>query len=568
MKLQLRFFLVLAAIFIAAAAFLLLQQHFEIDRSKSVLASELTQRKAYLQNLVNLEGRSEQSFAEDYSFWDDMVNFVKHDNIEFAQENLDTGLSTFNTDADWVFRPDGSLLYFSSADGSNSLRPITLPQGFFTQLTNNKFTHFYQRINGRLVEIRAATIVPSNDPKHSTAAQGFLLIGRTINKSYLNSIATLSGDKIDIEGADAASDQTTASTVSFGEQLRGWDGKVISVLHATTTVPIVSDLKHQYNRQLESLAVFTVLASGIIITLIWWLVLRPVKIINRAIKLQQPNMLQRLRLQNTEFGRLAQTVTEFFQQKVSLAEAEFKKTELEKLNKEKASFLAVAAHELNGPVANVKLFAEYLSFLVAKKQSEAEIMKQLHRIEHQSIKINMLLNDLRAASTGKQNLEFNLRDFDFDSFLTEEVEEAAFSIKNKLNLFCNTNAQVHSDPDRLGQVVTNLIRNAMKYSPNGGDILIHGRLQDGMVVVSVQDFGMGIGPDDLPHLFERFYRSAKVSAAYPGLGLGLYISKTILESLGGKIWVDSQLGKGSTFFFSLPALAGSIPAKLPPAASR
>src|SRR6266700_284223 len=113
MKLKIRFLLVIVVIFSVVASFLLLQKQFAIDRSQSVLASELQQRKSYFQNIVNLDGGSEQTVVQDYSFWDDLVTFVKTDDLTFASENLDTGLVTFNVNADWVYRPNGTLLYSS-----------------------------------------------------------------------------------------------------------------------------------------------------------------------------------------------------------------------------------------------------------------------------------------------------------------------------------------------------------------------------------------------------------------------------------------------------------------------
>jgi signal transduction histidine kinase len=552
MKLLLRFFVVLATIFLASASFLFLQQRFDADRSKSVLSSELMQRKSYVQNIVSLDGRSEQSFDEDYSFWDQMISFIQTDNVDFAHQNLDTGLATFGTDADWVYRPTGSLIYFSNADGTNTLHNLGLPAAFFTQLNKTKFAHFYTYDQGELVEIRAATVVPSADPNHMTKEQGYLLVGRIIGAGYAKSLSQLTSSTIQLASASATKDITTSNTVSFGEPLKSWNGQSVATLRSTSTVSVISNLRQQRNRQLELLGIFTVASVAIVVTMLWWLVLRPISTIIRAIQQQQPDQLEKIRRQHTEFGQLAETVAEFFQQKVSLNEAAFKRTELEKLNKEKASFLAIAAHELNGPVANVKLFAEYLSFLLSRGGNKTDVDTQVRRIEHQSTKINMLLNDLRSASTGKQDIEFHPRDIEFDTFLSEEVAEAGFSVKNKLNLYCDTHAVVTVDPDRLGQVLTNLIRNATKYAPNAGDILIHGKSEGGKIIVSVQDFGVGISRDDIPHLFERFYRSSRVAAAFPGLGLGLYISKGIIEASGGAMWVESELGKGSTFYFSLP----------------
>ena len=98
----------------------------------------------------------------------------------------------------------------------------------------------------------------------------------------------------------------------------------------------------------------------------------------------------------------------------------------------------------------------------------------------------------------------------------------------------------------------NLLTNALKYSSEETPVVVRARLKDGTVLVSVQDFGVGISPQDLPHLFQRYYR-AKTDRKAEGIGLGLYITKQLVEAHGGRIWVESTVGEGSTFFFTLPA---------------
>jgi len=100
--------------------------------------------------------------------------------------------------------------------------------------------------------------------------------------------------------------------------------------------------------------------------------------------------------------------------------------------------------------------------------------------------------------------------------------------------------------------MTNLIRNASKYSPHADKIHIRLKYEHDTVIVEVEDYGLGISPEDQTRLFDRFFRSARVATSYPGLGLGLSICKEIIGALGGKIWLQSELGKGSKFYFSLP----------------
>jgi signal transduction histidine kinase len=108
------------------------------------------------------------------------------------------------------------------------------------------------------------------------------------------------------------------------------------------------------------------------------------------------------------------------------------------------------------------------------------------------------------------------------------------------------------DPDRLERVLTNLLSNALKYSDPATTVVLSACCVDSDVVMSVADRGAGINPDDLPHIFERYYRSG-ATGARDGLGLGLYIARMLVEAMGGRIWVESSSGQGSTFSIALPA---------------
>jgi two-component system phosphate regulon sensor histidine kinase PhoR len=112
---------------------------------------------------------------------------------------------------------------------------------------------------------------------------------------------------------------------------------------------------------------------------------------------------------------------------------------------------------------------------------------------------------------------------------------------------------VKADPARLERVMMNLLTNALKYSPSDTEVVVAVSRGDGSVVVSVSDKGPGIPSDELLHLFERVYRTRATREREEGLGLGLYISRMLVEAQGGRIWAESEVGKGSTFFFSLPA---------------
>jgi signal transduction histidine kinase len=120
---------------------------------------------------------------------------------------------------------------------------------------------------------------------------------------------------------------------------------------------------------------------------------------------------------------------------------------------------------------------------------------------------------------------------------------------------------VLADINRSERILVNLLSNALKYSPAGTPVLVKAEPENGLVRIAVADQGDGISPEDQPYIFDRFYRSATAKKA-EGLGLGLYICKALVENQGGRIWVESEVGKGSKFYFTLPIAVNSKPPPL------
>jgi len=217
-------------------------------------------------------------------------------------------------------------------------------------------------------------------------------------------------------------------------------------------------------------------------------------------------------------------------------------------------FISVASHELKTPVTSVKIFTQVL-----KKHSEQigdkKAVAHLSTMDKQLNKLTELIYDLLNVSkiqAGK--MEFKERSFDFDKAVKEVVDVLQqTSTKHKIELKGKTKKQVLGDEERLGQVINNLISNAIKYSPKADKVIIKLSTDNGNVTVGVRDFGIGMEKAHIKRIFERFYRVYDTTdKTFPGLGIGLYISSEIVSRHGGRLWVESNPGKGSTFYFSLP----------------
>jgi PAS domain S-box-containing protein len=228
---------------------------------------------------------------------------------------------------------------------------------------------------------------------------------------------------------------------------------------------------------------------------------------------------------------------------------------VEDLSRLKDEFLSIASHELRTPVTSIKGYTQLAKTLIRERDldtSEEYLDIALDQIDRMSRLILELL-DVSRIETGR--LEIRREPIDWAAFVRELVHRHHTAVSDRrfhLNV-PNTHAKIIGDRDRLEQVLGNLLENAVKYSPEGSEIFVNVEERGDQIVTSVCDRGIGIPPDEMSQVFERFHRGRQVSSTnYGGLGLGLYITRQIVERHGGSIWVDSKEGSGTTFSFSLP----------------
>jgi len=218
----------------------------------------------------------------------------------------------------------------------------------------------------------------------------------------------------------------------------------------------------------------------------------------------------------------------------------------------KEAFLAVVAHELRTPLTAAKAQAQ-LALRQMPPDEEGAARRALNVISRQIDRLVKLVGellDLNALEGGR--LALRPTEFDFGTLLGEVVERTrALSAEHTMHFDLQPGMLITADRDRIEQVVVNLLSNAVRYSPDGGRIDIELHAEGESLRLSVADQGLGIERDKQEMIFERFGRAH--GTAYGGLGLGLYITKGIVEQHGGRIWVESGRGTGSTFFVELPA---------------
>lgn len=224
--------------------------------------------------------------------------------------------------------------------------------------------------------------------------------------------------------------------------------------------------------------------------------------------------------------------------------------------RQKDEFLGVVSHELKTPVTSIKAYVQVLQRRLAR-EGAMNVVAHLGKIDMQINKLTTLIGDLLDVTKIKSGkLQFHESNFALDDQLMESVEEVQRTAeRHKFVIESVSNAIIYGDRDRVGQVLVNLLTNAVKYSPEGTTVVVRATTDGAAATVAVQDSGVGISAEKTPHVFEQFYRATnEQNIGVAGLGLGLYIASEIVQRHGGTIWVESVEGQGSTFSFSLPVV--------------
>lgn len=229
-------------------------------------------------------------------------------------------------------------------------------------------------------------------------------------------------------------------------------------------------------------------------------------------------------------------------------------TEQKKDEQRKNDFIGMVSHELKTPLTSLSGYTQILHNKAVKNE-DAFAISALAKVNDQVKKMTSLINgflNISRLESGKIHLK--KQTFDLDELVKEQIDDSKLlSNSHKIHFWPCENVPVFADRDKIGSVLSNLISNAVKYSLPGKPIQIFCEIKDSLACISVKDEGMGINPDDLPKLFDRFYRVAnEQTQLISGFGIGLYLCAEIIQHHEGRIWAESEPGKGSAFHFSLP----------------
>ena len=218
----------------------------------------------------------------------------------------------------------------------------------------------------------------------------------------------------------------------------------------------------------------------------------------------------------------------------------------------KDEFISIASHELKTPLTSASGYMQLL--LLALNEDDKEALVYGIKVSEAIDRLKNLISELLDVSKIKQGkLNYIITTFDFNKLVDDTIKDIS-QLSNSHRIIKTGKCQtpIRGDRDRLQQVLINLLTNAIKYSPKADEVLVSIEESDNLVQISVRDYGIGMNKKHFDKIFQRYYRVEEHSREFQGMGIGLYISKEIINRHEGKIWAESKVGRGTTFHFTLP----------------
>jgi signal transduction histidine kinase len=509
--------------------------------------------------LINLNTSRLKQAANDYTFWDEMVEFVHFRDKEWADENIKTMLVNFKVDAVWVFDTLRNNFYHETNGIPDNLLVFPASKAIIDTLYKNRFVHTYVYTDSILIEIIGATIHPTNDPEKYSRPHGYFFIAKIWDQRYFQLTEQITETKIKLTATnhEHCNNRSRNNKIVVFEPLYDWQNKSVRFIRVEKTFDFLKIYQKASNKMLGLIIFSALLVLGIFAYASAILVNKPLRLIEEILEKKDTTKIRKLKSFSKEFKHIGRLIVNFFNKNEELRIATEK---AEKSNQLKTAFLLNMNHEIRTPMNGVIGFSE----LLINNNLSAEMKQEYSNCIRNSCNnlIDIIDNIIDISKIEAKEITVVNNDF----FINELFQELSVIFTHKIStagkshvhlhfidIYNNTKFRVHSDRKLLQKVLGHLIGNAIKFTDKGHIEISYYINSENDLVFYIKDTGIGIPSDKYEIIFERFRQGDESSTrSFGGNGLGLAICKGLVTLMGGKIWFNSEFSKGSTFYFSLP----------------
>ncbi|OFX29774.1 MAG: hypothetical protein A2W90_19590 [Bacteroidetes bacterium GWF2_42_66] len=524
------------------------EEKFLFDSSKKQFSKEINA-------VLSIYGRDITQTVNDYTYWDEFYEHVYKNDTGWFENNVTTLIESFHVDYVAVFDSTFHLVHEASGEGFSERNFI--PMDALIQLKQDRILNFCIYQSNKAFGISSASIHPTNDPTHRrTRPKGYFFAVRSYSQDTMDDLSTILGAETRIiSSSDSIASQYK---YSFSSEyiLNDWTNRPVAKIVFTKNFENLK-LQTSFSWNIFLFLLISLILSWVIIhlSLRYW-IMRPIKLILNILETEDSKQINQLKKVSGEFEKLGNLFEQNIAQKQELRLAKEKAEGSDQL---KLAFLANMSHEIRTPMNGILGFTELLK---EPGLSESDQLNFLNIIEQSGERMLNLINDIVNVSkieSGQMNIYLSKVDINEQVgyiylFFKQEAEQKGIQLILS-NEGKNDQLFIYSDKEKIYAILINLVKNAIKFTKKG--VVEFGyEKKDGYIEFYIRDSGIGIHPDHQEIIFERFRRGNELlTRNYEGTGLGLSISKAYIEMLGGRIWVESEMGKGSVFRFTIPVKA-------------
>ena len=526
--------------------------YYTLQQEKQIYKSSEVQFNNEINSLLDLNSEGIITTIKDITFWDELVQFINVKDVKWFGDSVSTYIELYNIDYVGIYDLQSNFIIKSSSD-KIKLNDF-IPKGIFPKLYKDRLVKFYVRIPHGILEVYGATIHPSNDPiKNKTKPEGYFFMARFLGESYFNKLEKISSSEISFfKENDTINDSKSIRKIT---NLLDWKGDVIEKL----------SFKRNLNVDFESkkntlYIIFAAFAIGMFFHFYYskkW-IHEPLRLITRVLETGNRKAVKLLKDSSVEFGHIGSMFEENIKQKQQL---EFSKQKAEESDNLKSAFLTNLSHEIRTPMNAIVGFSDLLN---NPKLSNKERLEYLGIIAQSGSNLVSIIDDLvEMSKIDAKQIAPNYSSVNLESCLNELYNQIKITIPKEktidFELIKSENPianRILTDEIKLKQIVINLITNAIKFTENGFVTFEYAvNIKKSTISFIINDTGLGIDDAHQEIIFDRFRRiDGDYAIKVGGLGLGLAISKAYIEMLGGTISLQSKVGVGSRFLFTIPLI--------------